>query len=245
MRYFITLITIAVTLNARGQEAFNHFKYLQVASQYEFQSSPNEYDFNDLALFLLKKNGFIVFKNTDVLPVDFNRGACNSLSVKITSSGSLSQKINVDFADCAGTVIYNSLGVSSIKDYRKAYHEALRKALAFLEGFKHDYSPNGNTAYLDLSENNVLASTLQPKFLSYSHKTSNLLYSLVETGEVTYDIYKYTELVGSMRKAGSGNYIVTIDDYNGLGYVQDNNLVVEYDRNGSLEKLVLIPFVKN
>jgi len=261
MRHFITSLLIIGTLTAQGQKALNNFKYLQVASQYSFQSSPDQYDFNELTLFLLKKNGFTVFKNGAVLPADFKMETCNALLVNMQSAGLLSHKLTVDFVDCSGTIIYSTEGVSRLKDNRKALHEALRNAFAPLDGFVYAYSPDDTAAYLEAApispeQERVTAApskslqeialvAVQDDITSYSHKTENLLYRLVQTGDGTYDIYRYDDLAGSMRKTGNGNYIVTLESHNGLGYTQNKNLVVEYDDQGYLKKLVFIPSIKN
>lgn len=247
MKYCFSVLLIAFTLTARAQEKFNDYKYLQVASQYEFQSAPNQYDFNELAIFLLKKNGFTVVKNGGVFPADYNVGTCNALTVNMAASGMLKQKLVVDFVDCAGDVVYSYEGSSNLKEYRKAYHEALRKALTPLENFTHQYVPKNEpvvTQAVATNKETVANGDTTTTQNIYSHSSTNANYHLLKTSNEAYTIFKDERVAGSMRKASNGNFIVGINNTNGIGYFIGENLIVEYDLKGNLEKQVFVPVAK-
>ncbi len=259
MKHCITGFLFLFALTASAQEKFNDYKYLQVASQYKFQSAPNQYDFNDLAIFLLKKNGFTVLKNGGVLPADYNVGTCNALTVNMEASGMLKQKLVVDFVDCAGDVVYSYEGNSNFKDYRKAYHEALRRALKPLENFTHQYvAKNEMIAARDQFMKNEpvvtqVAATYQespadtdtPETQNiYSHTSTNAHYKLLKTSSDAYTIFNNDRVAGAMRKASNGNFIVQINNTNGIGYFIGDNLIVEYEVQGNLEKQVFAPTTK-
>lgn len=260
MKYLLLASLLFTSLLSTAQEPLNYFKYIVVAQQYDFQSEPDKFNFNDLAVFLLKKNGLNVFTNGGVLPADYNKGTCNALNLKITKSGFLETRLDVSFEDCDNNVVFKTqTGKSRKKTFEKAYHEALRDALSSLDGYTYKYMPatvTNNSLNETLTEveeviiatpdnNNSDHNLIKPSSINVTHQTNDSQYKLTKKGESNFEIYVFSNLVGTMRQIGNGNYIVSIESHNGIGYVQDKNIVVEYEVDGSLKKLVFLPIAKN
>jgi hypothetical protein len=53
----------------------------------------------------------------------------------------LSTKLNVELINCKNEVVYSGDGRSKLKVYKKAYHEALRKALEPLKSLNYKFNP--------------------------------------------------------------------------------------------------------
>lgn len=131
-----------------AQKNINSYKYILVPKQFEFQKSADQYQLNSLTKFLFEKSGFTVLFSDENLPADLASNSCLGLKAKINNdSGMFSTKMNVVLTDCTNQVVYSTIeGKSKEKDYKTAYHEALRMAFADIENLKYAYdgSINGN-----------------------------------------------------------------------------------------------------
>ena len=83
----------------------------------------------------MQKKGFIVFLSTENLPQELIQNRCLALTASVRdASGFLTVKNNIELNDCYGTLLYSSkFGKSKEKEYKKAYHEAIRKAYATMD----------------------------------------------------------------------------------------------------------------
>ncbi len=129
---------------SKGQN-LNDYKYVVVPEQFNFLKEADQYQVNSLTKFLFNKYGFDAYLAKEELPLDLNSAGCNTLYADVESSGFLSTNMIVTLADCRGNVVYTSPeGKSKIKEYKAAYHDALREAFLGIEEL--DYSYNGKTA---------------------------------------------------------------------------------------------------
>lgn len=112
-----------------AQQQINDYKFISVPNQFEFQKETNSYEINALTKFLFNKYQFKAFLDSDNESKMFS--VCEVLRVSMEkNSGFLDTKIKVILKDCNGKVVYTSPEGKSIKkDYKQAYHEAIRKAL--------------------------------------------------------------------------------------------------------------------
>lgn len=110
-------------------QKINNYKYISIPNQFEFQREVNSYEINELTKFLFNKYNFEAFlagdkKYNRIPPCDVLRASM------LKKSGLVNTKIRVVLKDCNGEIIYNSReGISIKKDYKQAYHEAIREAL--------------------------------------------------------------------------------------------------------------------
>jgi hypothetical protein len=113
------------------EEKLSAFDYVVVPERFDFQYERDQYQFNSLLKFLLNKHGFHAYF-PDELP-DVSR--CDGLYADIEQiSGFVWTELNIRFVDCDGILFYQTkTGRSKLKDYAKAYNEALRMAFESIE----------------------------------------------------------------------------------------------------------------
>ncbi|PCI04847.1 MAG: hypothetical protein COB81_02520 [Flavobacteriaceae bacterium] len=138
----ILLAFIAGMFCVNAQSELDAYKYIIVKKQYGFQKSPDKYQLNSLTKFLLAKSDLIVLFDTDPFSDDVALNPCLALKVELVDiSGMFSTQLSVNFRDCKNKIIYaTSIGKSKSKEYKKAYHEALRISLEMFNTYKHKYT---------------------------------------------------------------------------------------------------------
>ncbi|MDO9594935.1 MAG: hypothetical protein Q7J19_08075 [Lutibacter sp.] len=124
-----------------AQKNINSYKYILVPKQFEFQKSADQYQLNSLTKFLFEKSGFTVLFTDENFPADLAANACLGLKTLINNdSGMFSTKMNVELTDCYNQTVFSTKdGRSKEKDYKTAYHEALRMAFSDIENLKYAY----------------------------------------------------------------------------------------------------------
>ena len=126
-----------------GQKSINNYKYVIVPSKFDFVKQPDKYQTSSLTKFLFKKYGFVAFLDNEELPDDLAQNRCKALMGTIKDeSGMFNTKSIVELRDCYNNLVYSSkVGKSLLKDYKKAYHEAIRNAFKSIEKLKYKYTP--------------------------------------------------------------------------------------------------------
>ena len=130
-----------------AQKNINSYKYILVPKQYEFQKSADQYQLNSLTKFLFERAGFTVLFTDESFPVDLSNNRCLALIASVNSASSLlSTKLVIDLSDCYNQVVFSTKeGRSKEKEYKTAYHEALREAFVDLENLKYAYDSTSST----------------------------------------------------------------------------------------------------
>jgi hypothetical protein len=138
-----------------AQKNINSYKYILVPQQFEFQRSADQYQLNSLAKFLFEKSGFTVLFIDENFPADLAANSCLGLKAKVNNdSGMFSTKMNVVLTDCYNQVVFSTKeGKSKEKDYKTAYHEALRMAFSDIENLNYAYD-GSITAKQKIKEDN-------------------------------------------------------------------------------------------
>lgn len=122
----------------------NQYKYALIPSKFEFLREVDQYQLNSLTQFLMEKQGFVAFLNTDEnMPEEMMKSNCNKIYVEVLSDGNfMTTKLTVVLKDCKGKVLFTSAeGKSKEKDYKKGYHEALRIAFNSFSALHYVYTP--------------------------------------------------------------------------------------------------------
>ena len=152
MKFFKPLLVLLVLLLnsvSFAQSAINDYKYVSVPERYDFLKSDDQYQLNSLTAFLLKKNGFTVITKQDRFPDDLAQNNCLALQANVMNiKGLLMTKLQIVLTNCKDEVVFTSeIGKSKLKAYKKAYHEALRKAFE-LSDFNYNYNGTSSTAVI-------------------------------------------------------------------------------------------------
>ncbi|WP_139958422.1 hypothetical protein [Flavicella sediminum] len=140
------LLLIAVVLNFNflvAQESINEYAYIVVPDEFSFQRSPDEFQLNSLAKFLLKKQNVLVFGEYEDIPEQYRNLNCGGLNFKLNKeSSAFRTKLSFELRDCRNKIVYKSeVGTSLEKDYKKGYQESLRNAFANFHKLNYKYEP--------------------------------------------------------------------------------------------------------
>ncbi|GAA4113213.1 hypothetical protein GCM10022393_12080 [Aquimarina addita] len=124
-----------------SQQSVSNYKYVVVPEGYEFLKENDAYQLNSLTKFLFKKYGFTAFLRGEELPEELNANGCLGLTANVSkNSGVFVTKLIVTLKDCTGTIVFTSKeGTSREKEFKAAYHEALRDAFTDVKNLKYVY----------------------------------------------------------------------------------------------------------
>ncbi|MFD1160838.1 MULTISPECIES: hypothetical protein [Hwangdonia] len=166
-KLFTTCIACFIIASAFSQTNLNDYKYVIVPKKYSFLKQENQYLLNSLTKFLFEKHGFNTLLEGETYPDDFKQNRCMGLNSDVLKeSGMFKTKLTVALKDCNGVVVYTSqLGESRLKEYSKAYNEALRNAFKSFEDLNYSYKPSTKNAIsvakVDVETNNEVAQEIQ------------------------------------------------------------------------------------
>ncbi len=120
------------TLNTYSQKTPSDYSFVVVPDRYDFLFEKDQYQLNSLTKFLFNKHGFNAYFNTE-LP---NISRCDGLWADvIRDDGFVWTRLTVVLNDCDGNEVYRSAaGRSKLKEYKKAYYEAMRGAFESIQG---------------------------------------------------------------------------------------------------------------
>jgi hypothetical protein len=141
----LVLFLIASNYFTFGQEkSINNYEFIIVPELFDFLKEPNKYQTSSLTKFLLKKNGFTVFLNSEEYPKILQKNACMALTAVVVDKSSLFKtKVAIELRDCFNKLIYTSKeGVSGFKDYKQGFQEAIRNAHANMNDVRYEVLSN-------------------------------------------------------------------------------------------------------
>ena len=145
--FILFLLAIGVSINLQAQTSINDFKYVSVPESYSFLKLKDQYKLNSLTIFLFEKNKFTVLNSFQNYPSDLAQNRCLLLkSDVISKKGFLKTKLQLVLTDCRDNIVFSSeIGQSKLKEYEKAFQEALRGAFVSVGDLNYTY--NGAIPY--------------------------------------------------------------------------------------------------
>lgn len=163
-RIFFVLIGFIISFPILGQEV-NSYRYVVVPNKFEFTKDANMYQVNSLAEFLFHKYGFDAFLEGEKLPEEIEKDRCSALYADVEdNSGLFVTRLNVILKDCRNNKIFVSEeGSSRSKDYKTAYHEALRKAFESIGKLNYSYKPGDIVASEGKTDGDTAKAVLEKK----------------------------------------------------------------------------------
>lgn len=245
MRVLFLGLVFCLTANIYSQQSVNNYKYVIVPERFEFLKENDSYQLNSLTKFLFGKYGFTAFTSGAGLPAELNKNGCLGLRAYVNkNSGMFVTKLKIILKDCNGAVVFTSKeGVSREKDYKNAYHEALRDAFKDIKNLKYTYNksddlyfPTKDTpvksddASVSIEETSEQAMTSSGNSLSYLFNESNFAFKKQEYGYELFQDKEGTSVsIGKIVKSTKENsYIVKAGDLSGHGYFDGfKNFVLE------------------
>lgn len=247
IKKIIFSIFLFLAINAFSQQKnINNYKYVIIPTQFEWLSSPDKYQVNSLTKFLFKKYGFTAFFTNEGFPKDLSLDRCLALTANIIDgSGMLNIKNSIILRDCSNNIIFTSKeGKSKNKDYKKAYHEAIRKAFVSIQKLNYSYIPVKE-------QNNVIVQKDYPAVVNPGVQVIHK--NIIEIKEVIKETPKSTENILYAQPIAQGFQLVNtkpetvfqilkssrkefffIKNKNGVIFKNGNNWIAEYYDKGQL-----------
>lgn len=240
MKKYILIAFLLFSFSGFSQD-LNKYKYLIVPAQFSFQSEINQYRLNSSLKFVVEKQGFTILFDNDQLPLEILKDRCQAMYLDVIKEKAfLTTKLTVVIKDCQNTVLFTSeSGRSKIKDYDKAYNEAMFMALESLKKIRYKYDGSNevkaestapqNTPFTTQNTNSV-AVTISKDML-FAQPTTNG-YQLVDTTpKIIITLYKTSQ---------QDYYLATRQDVvNGVVYLKNSEWFFDFYKDGKLvsEKL--------
>ena len=182
-----------------------------VPNRYAFQKEDNQYQLNMLTKFLLEKQGFKVYMESEA-PAELLQNPCDALKADVKNeSNMMTSKVQLLLTDCTNKAVFTSqIGKSREKEFKKSYQEALRNALsgAELATFKAAYQvpsvaskPSATAAVPELTA--TAAPISEPLILFLYAKPTNTGYELFDK--------KTNQLEFKLRKLNTPDVFLAFD----------------------------------
>lgn len=269
LRLLILLLGLFISGLTVAQNAISDYNYIQVPEQFEFLKGKDQYQVNSLVRFLFKKHGFIAYMG-DELPLNLRRQPCKGLYADVQGAQNfVYNKVTINIKDCYGNVLFVSdEGKSKDKDYRKAYHEAVRQAFESIAALNVMQEPlpqlttDTETPDIEEMEGTVVANeqvssaneaggTVKvPEEAEMSAEVAAMVavvsltykdYELLKDG-TSYQVLYQGELIGSATPTTEkGVYKVVTSQFTGTGYEDEKNFRLERNIEG-LDQTVTMLF---
>ena len=257
-KIYIFLLALSVNMSSWAQMSLNDYKYVSVPEKFDFLKSNDQYQLNSLTFFLLKKKGFTVLNKSDNYPMDLAQNNCLMLNANVVRlKGLLTTKLQLVLTNCKNTVVFSSeIGKSKLKEYQKAYHEALRDAFELSE-FNYAYNGSNASTVIPIPK----TTTPEPMIVEPASVIVNeVIEEKVAAQEVMESVPAIEQATGLLIKQTNSGYdfidgvsktvkysahatlfenVYIIDGQEGIIYKRGQNWVREYVENGktSIEAL--------
>jgi hypothetical protein len=202
MKQFLLVLVVLVGLSNLGlaQKSLSDYSFVVVPDTFDFLSTDNQYQLNDMTKYYFDKNGFNAYYFNELPRVD----NCDGLWADVESiAGFTRTKIIIVLKDCKGNEVYRGEeGASKQKDYRKSYQDALRNAFNTFETLnirqvagvvRKDITVKNNQEKMqvvkDKTKEEAVKASVPPqnKFNSYTHNAISYLLKKSNSG---YDLYE-------------------------------------------------------
>jgi hypothetical protein len=139
-----TVLFILVSFFGTAQKDINNYKYIIVPKAYDFSKTEDLYQLNSLTKFLFNKYGYEAYFPEDDFPEDLKTNSCLALTVAVSKEkgGLLKTQLILKLKDCFSAIVMTSqVGESRLKEFNKAYNEALRGAFETFQNLNYKYVP--------------------------------------------------------------------------------------------------------
>lgn len=221
------LIILLFIASIASSQSINDYKYIVVPMKFQFQKSPNQYRLSTNAKYFLTNNGFTVYYNDAVFPLDLAKDKCTALYFDLEeTSGYFMTKLTFTLKDCQNNIIYTSkVGKSKEKEYEKSYNEALAFALEEIKLLKYKYVENQDTPVKE----KVLQTKNDTNYAEYTYITKKIQDGFLITESANPGFYLKLQ-----RTSNPNIYIGQSNENNGIVTVTEDNIIFEYYKQNLL-----------
>ena len=140
-KILFTISFVLISIYGNAQKNINDYKYIIIPKAFEFSKSDDQYQLNSLTKFLFNKYGYKAYA-IDELSEDLKKDRCLALTADVSNDegGMFKTKLEIILKDCYNEEVMRSkIGESRIKEFKKAYHEALRDAFKTFQDLDYKY----------------------------------------------------------------------------------------------------------
>jgi len=253
MKKYVLIFILLVSVTAFAQKKMNAYEYIIVPSKFDFQEEANEFGINLLLKYKFQQLGFEVYLDTDELPQRLRTNTClYAHPVLHSKSNMFKTVISIELFDCNNKSLYKTQdGVSTSKNIKASYNEAIRKSLKSFGDYKLSYSPNDDLVVIKEDKTvkkigNVLASESKLNSGGFNYKGIN--YLLIKKGVMLFEIQnKETKSIdGKIIVSGLKKDIYHIEFNGKIGfgyYGEDESLVMEFMSSDNSVEMISLPKV--
>jgi hypothetical protein len=226
-----------------AQKSLSEYAYVLVPQQFEFQRGIDQYQVNTLVRHLFREAGFNSIYDVELKGLP----RCEGLFADLVMDSNLFQTtFTVVLKDCNNNVVYSSdPGTSKEKEYRKGYHQALRRAFrsieilgvrqgdldAFRESLEKRDAPIASPQKIEVKPVATPEVKIETSNLpSYTHEGTTYYLEAKDEGYVLYKESGEAILnAGTLSKTSrSGMYLFNQDGKSLLAsFDADNNLIID------------------
>ena len=142
------ILLFAIVIGNAANAQLNSYKYIIVPKKFEAFKSVNEYQTSTLVKYFFEENGFNALYD-DELPMELADNRCLGLMANLEDGSNMfTTKVTIVLKDCNNVEVFRSVeGVSKIKEYNKAYRDAIQKAFVSFAGMDYSYEPQEKGLY--------------------------------------------------------------------------------------------------
>ena len=79
----------------------------------------------------------------------------------------------------------------------------------------------------------------EQKRYDYQEKSDTPFALKFDENKSSFELYRFGAKVGSGRKSAAGVYLVTSASFTGIGFMEDDSFILEYDEAGQLKRIKL------
>ena len=237
----IFCVLLFLTASVFSQKNINNYKYIIVPNKFDFVQKSDQYQTSSLTKFLFNKYGFKAFFADEKLPSDLAVNRCLALTAVVKRESSLlATKGVIELRDCYNKVIFTSItGKSKFKEYKKAYHEVIRKSFKSIQNLNYNYNPEKKDV-VNVKIQKDLVKEVSPKSIAKkplkvlkNNSKLNLYAQAVANGYQLVDTKP--EVVFKIIKTGIKDVFI-IENKNGILYKSGEIWIAEY-YNGGVKKV--------
>lgn len=188
-----------------GQVDLNSYKYIIIPKTLGEFEKQNQYLTSTLLKYEFVQKGFTAVYD-DALPNDLLLDRCLGLTALLKDDSSMfSTKISIVLEDCQGREVFSSMEASNkIKEYTKAYKEAIQEAMVSFASFDYSYSEKDEVAEpITLSFKNDVKSLDSDSPASTMNSNKNRSKVIRQTSTLEDQSFKSMEPVASDIKQGA------------------------------------------
>lgn len=155
MKKIVLLVLLMTFSQVFSQKNISQYKYVVIPAKFDFVKKVDRYQTSSLTKFLFNKYGFTAFLDNEKLPLDLEQNSCKALKVDvIDNSKFLITRSVIQLKDCRGNVLFSSVeGKSKEKEYKAAYHQAIRQAFNSVKTLNYAYTPSISEKSIALGNN--------------------------------------------------------------------------------------------